>query len=265
MLELTRPIICFDLETTGIDPVTDRIWQFGALKVHPDGTEKEWSTLVNPEIEIPIEVVEATKSEVRPHGITMAELANAPLFKTIAPKLAAAFDGCDLAGYNIRSFDAPLLQNEFARAGIQVDLTNSGMLHIDAYRLYMKVRPRNLTSFVQDMTGVDISSQAHDAMHDARNTWLGLRACLEKYPHLPREPQALHSMLFERDGDSLAGGKFYFKHNAAHFNFGKHKDRKLEDVARRDRGYLQWAVSGNFEPEVKRILVNALAGTFPKA
>lgn len=264
MLQLTRPLVCFDLETTGIDPINDRIWQIGIVKVMPDGSEHDWETLVNPNVDIPPEVVEATKNEKRPHGINRKELETAPLFKDIAAKVAKGLEGCDLTGYNIRSFDVPLLEAEFVRAGVPTDLSSS-VLHLDAYRLYLKVKRRDLTNFVYDMTGVDITTEAHDAMLDARNTLRGLRACLEKYPHLPRDPQALHTMLFERDGDSLAGGKFYFKHNAAHFNFGKHKDRKLEDVARRDRGYLQWAVSGNFEPEVKRILVNALAGTFPKA
>lgn len=264
ILTLTRPLLVFDLETTGIAPATDRIWEIGIVKVYPDGTEKEWESLVNPGVPIPPEVQEATKNERWPNGITNKDLENAPPFKDIAPIVAKGFEGCDICGYNSRGFDVPLLTVELRRAGFPMDLSNAK--HIDAFKIYQKVRPRNLTDFIRHYLGEEFASQAHSALPDARGTWRALKACLAKHPEIPRTPEEIHAVLYERDGDLLCGGKFIFIGGEVMVNFGKWKDKPLKKMVLNDRRYTEWCIAPaqTFDPEVKKLLLNALSGVFPE-
>lgn len=263
-MKLTRPLLCFDFETTGINPSTDRIWQVGLVKIYPDGTEKEWESLVNPGVPIPLEVMEATRNDIRPNGVTNEELVNAPMFKELAPMLIKGFSECDLAGYNIRSFDIPLFEAECKRAGYRLDLSDAKIL--DAFKLYLHVRPRNLTSFVEDMTGdKDFARSAHDAIVDARGTWKAIQACLARYPLLPQTLEELHNMLFGQHGDSIAGGSFYFQSGDVFVNFGKYRNQPLKKIVATDAGYIAWCLGpkGNFSPEVRKIFEDALKGVYP--
>ena len=110
-LNLKKPLIVFDLETTGLDLVKDRIIQLSYIKVFPDGKEERENLYINPEREIPHEVEELT-------GITNKDVTAAPTFKEKAADLADKFKGCDFAGFNSNRFDVPLLAEEFLRAGI---------------------------------------------------------------------------------------------------------------------------------------------------
>ena len=264
MLTLERPLLVFDFETTGIVPATDRVWQIGLVKIYPDGSEKEWESLVNPEMPIPPEVAEATKNDEFPEGVQDSVLASAPKFRDLAPMLAQGFSGSDLCGYNIRAFDIPVLEAEFKRVNLSVDLSNVKV--VDVFKLYAKFRPRNLTNFVGYALGEEaareFAAMAHSALPDARWTWRALNAFLEKHPEIPRTPAAIHEVLFERDGDVLCGGKFYFKDDGrCVMNFGKWKGTPLDAV---DSGYLRWILNADFDIEVKRICQNALKGVYPE-
>ena len=136
-LNLTRPLIVFDLETTGLDFIRDRIIQISYIKVSPDGTEERENLFVNPEKPIPHEVVELT-------GITDDDVKDAPTFKTLAPQLCEKFKGCDFAGYNSNHFDIPMLAEEFLRAGIDFDFSKVRL--IDAQTIFHKMERRNLAA-----------------------------------------------------------------------------------------------------------------------
>jgi len=250
VLQLTRPLIWFDLETTGVRAQIDRIVQIGVIKWLPDGTHKEWESLVNPGCKIPKEAMDA-------HHITDEMVTNAPPFRNIAPMLAHGFRDCDLAGYNIRTFDIPFLDAEFKRAGQTVDFSKAHV--IDAFKIYMKAKPRNLAGFIMDMLG-EGHEEAHSALPDTRGTMRAFHALLEKLPHLPRTPQELHDYCFGNEGDLLCGGRFYFLNGEAHLNFGKHKGVKLKDVP---KGWLMWAAENMNEAEVRDVCAKALKGEYP--
>ena len=110
-LNLTKPLIVFDLETTGLDLVKDRIIQISYIKVYPDGKEERQNFFINPEKPIPAEVAQLT-------GISDEDVKEAPTFKKIATDLESKFKGCDFAGFNSNHFDVPMLAEEFLRAGI---------------------------------------------------------------------------------------------------------------------------------------------------
>ena len=136
-LNLTKPLIVFDLETTGLDLVKDRIIQISYIKVYPDGREERENLFVNPEMPIPADVTKLT-------GITEEDVSGAKTFKQLSAHLAEKFKGCDFAGFNSNRFDVPLLCEEFLRAGVDFDFSKSRL--IDAQVIYHKMEKRNLAA-----------------------------------------------------------------------------------------------------------------------
>ena len=136
-LNLKKPLVVFDLETTGLDIIADRIIQLSYIKVTPDGTEIRDNHLINPERTIPAFVTDLT-------GISDENVANQPTFKEIAPLLAENFKGCDFAGFNSNRFDVPILAEEFLRAGVDFDFTKCRL--IDAQTILHKMERRNLAA-----------------------------------------------------------------------------------------------------------------------
>ena len=162
-LNLTRPLIVFDLETTGLDFIRDRIIQISYIKVSPDGTEERENLFVNPEKPIPHEVVELT-------GITNDDVKDAPTFKTLALQLSEKFKGCDFAGYNSNHFDIPMLAEEFLRAGIDFDFSKVRL--IDAQTIFHKMERRNLAAAYKFYCGRKMEEDftAHRADEDTEAT-----------------------------------------------------------------------------------------------
>jgi len=136
-LNLTKPLVIFDLETTGLDLVNDRIIQIAYIKVYPDGHEERNNYLVNPGFEISPEITAIT-------SITNEDLKDQPSFKDLSKKLCDTFIGCDFAGFNSNHFDIPMLAEEFLRAGIDFEFSRSRL--IDAQTIFHKMEPRNLSA-----------------------------------------------------------------------------------------------------------------------
>lgn len=196
-LNLTKPLVVFDLETTGLDLVKDRIIQISYIKVNLDGTEVRKNQFVNPGMDIPPIVVELT-------GITNEDVKDAPSFKDLAPKLALDFSGCDFAGYNSNNFDIPLLAEEFLRAGIDFDFEKCRM--IDACTIFKRMERRNLAAAYKFYCGrkMEDDFQAHLADQDTEATWRVLQAELDYYA--PGSPVALddETKVLHNDMDELA-------------------------------------------------------------
>lgn len=249
MLTLTRPIISLDCEMTGVNAKIDRIVQIGLIKVYPDGTRKEWQTLVNPKMPIP---VESTKV----HGITDEMVENAPTFAALAPTLLAGFKDVDYVGFNV-GFDLGFLEEEFKR----VNLVFTRGKVIDGYRIFIKFERRDLTAAVEKYLGEKIED-AHDALADARNALRVVEAQLEFYPELPQTVDELHALFFEtvEDGRVDPAGKFVWRNGVAVLGFGKHAGQPLRDCG----DYLKWMLKGDFSEETKMICREALAGRYPK-
>jgi len=281
-LNLTRPLIVFDLETTGLDFIRDRIIQISYIKVSPDGTEERENIFVNPEKPIPHEVVELT-------GITNDDVKDAPTFKTLAPQLSEKFKGCDFAGYNSNHFDIPMLAEEFLRAGIDFDFSKVRL--IDAQTIFHKMERRNLAAAYKFYCGRKMEEDftAHRADEDTEATYRVLMGELDKYaPGVQEEPDRV----LENDMDCLAefskqndnvdfAGRIVWKplvgadgkpvldadgkeQKVEVFNFGKYKGRPVADVLRTDISYYSWMMGGDFTFNTKQVLTRIRLRGFNK-
>lgn len=281
-LNLTRPLIVFDLETTGLDFIRDRIIQISYIKVSPDGTEERENLFVNPEKPIPHEVVELT-------GITNDDVKDAPTFKALAPQLSEKFKGCDFAGYNSNHFDIPMLAEEFLRAGIDFDFSKVRL--IDAQTIFHKMERRNLAAAYKFYCGRKMEEDftAHRADEDTEATYRVLKGELDKYaPGVQEEPDRV----LENDMDCLAefskqndnvdfAGRIVWKplvgadgkpvldadgkeQKVEVFNFGKYKGRPVADVLRTDIGYYSWMMGGDFTFNTKQVLTRIRLRGFNK-
>ena len=160
-LNLTRPIIFFDLETTGTNVTRDRIVEFSYIKVNPDGTEESKSRRINPEMPIPPESTAV-------HHITDEDVKDEPTFRQLAKSLSKIFDGCDIAGYNSNKFDVPLLIEEFNRAGIPFE--TEGRRFVDVQNIFHKMEQRTLVAAYRFYCGKNLED-AHSAQADTRATY----------------------------------------------------------------------------------------------
>ena len=139
-LNLTKPIVFFDLETTGVNIATDKVVEIAILKVFPNGNKESKTWLVNPEMEIPQESIDV-------HGITNEKVAEEPTFKELAGQISAMIADSDLAGFNSNRFDIPLLAEELMRAGIDFDMKNRKA--IDVQVIFHKKEQRTLSAGYQ--------------------------------------------------------------------------------------------------------------------
>lgn len=256
-LILSRPLVCVDLEATGLWPGHDRIVQIAAASIFPDGSVTTWSSLVNPEQPIPPVVTKI-------HGITDEMVASAPTFAQLAPTVVALLSDRDLTGYNVARFDRRLLAAEFGRVGV-ADPTK-GAFVIDAYTLFIRQEPRSLDDALR-FYGVqqgDVPRQAHDARSDVEATVAVLAAQLHKYHDLPRTVSGLHDWLNPNDPNRIdAEGKLVWRDGVASVAFGAQAGTSLADLAANDRSFLEWVLRKNFSDEVKAIVRDALEGRFP--
>lgn len=248
------PIVVFDLETTGPDRLTDRIVEVAALKVSPDGSVAVFESRVNPGVKIPREATAV-------HGITDADVADAPAFAAVAPGLAAFLEGCDLAGYNLRGFDIPLLGREFER--VKVPFSFDGRRVVDAQVIYFRKEPRDLSAAVRTFVGREHEG-AHSALADTIAAAEVLAGQLRRYADLPREIDALAAFTAPVEGRWVdADKRFVWRDGAAVFNFGAKRGQGLAEVAVKNPEYLDWMLDADFPEEAKRIVREAREGRFP--
>ena len=242
-LQLKRPIVFFDLETTGTSPVRDRIVQMYFIKRLPDGREEVLESLVNPGVPIPPEVS-------RIHGITDDMVKDEKSFADIAAHLHGWLSGCDLAGYNSDNFDIPLLIEEFRRAGCE--FPEEGTRSIDVLEIERRVNSRRLSATYKRYTGKELED-AHDAGADIRATVEILECQLEKHPELKPDIEGLAGN-FSPSVRLDAAGKLVKIHGEICFNFGKHKGEPVK--SRPD--YVKWMLQADFQEDTKTWLREAV-------
>ena len=244
-LNLKRPIIFFDLETTGLDIAKDRIVELCYIRVEPNGNEEARSMRINPEMNIP-EVASSV------HGITDDDVKDCPTFADVAPQLAATFEGCDLAGFNSNRFDLPLLAEEFMKAGVNIDLSH--VQAIDVQNIYHKLEKRTLAAAYKFYCGRDLEN-AHSALADTQATYEVLQAQLDHYPNdLQNDVDFLAEFSRMNRNIDFAGRFVYDESGKELINFGKYKGKAIKDVLSRDPGYYSWIMQGDFTLNTKQVL-----------
>lgn len=247
--QLKNSLCVFDLETTGLQVTKDRIVQIAALKIHPDGTEEKLNLVVNPEMEIPQEVIDI-------HGITNEMAIKAPTFRALAEQIKSFFGDSDLAGYNSNKFDIPVLAEEFLRVGIEFDLTQRAF--IDVQNIFHKMEQRTLVAAYKFYCQKNLEN-AHDAMHDTKATWEVLEKQIEKYK---LKPDVVSLAELSRAGNhkilDMAGRIAMNSKEEVIYNFGKHKGKTIASVAKTEPGYYGWMLEADFPLYTKSVLRKAM-------
>lgn len=263
-LNLQKPLVIFDLETTGLDLVRDRVIQLSYIKVFPDGREERGNELINPEKPIPDIVVQLT-------GINNDDVKDKPTFKQLAAKIHEVFKGSDIAGFNSNNFDVPLLAEEFLRAGIDFDFSKCRL--IDACTIFKKLERRNLASAYKFYCGrrMEDDFEAHRADQDTEATYRVLMGELDCYTEehqraigedpegrvLENDMQALADFSKQNDNVDFAGRIVWADVKGVRtevFNFGKHKGLPVAEVLKFDPGYYSWILNGEFTYNTKQVL-----------
>ncbi|MCB2204726.1 3'-5' exonuclease [bacterium] len=255
VLQLSRPLAFFDLETTGVNIRSDRIVEIAVLKYLPNGTVRELTSRINPEIPIPPDATAV-------HGITDADVALQPTFTQFADTLLAFLDGCDLSGFNVRRFDLPLLQLELQRC--QRTLPMEGRHVIDVQTIFHRKEPRDLSAALRFYCKREHEG-AHGALADAQATADILAAQLQHYEDLPSDIAALEEVVHPKDPSWVdAEGKLVWEGNNVIIAFGKYRGTSLQQLINRDRDYLHWILDGGFHESTKSVIRKALEGSLPE-
>lgn len=250
-LNLTKPIVFFDLETTGIDVVKEHIVELCYIKLFPNGNEEAKSMRIRPADALgnSIHIPEASTAV---HGITDEDVKDCPTFKQVAQELYKVFEGCDLAGYNSNHYDIPLLVEEFLRAGVNVDFSKAKC--VDVCVIYKKMNPRTLTAAYQQYCHQNLED-AHSALADTRATLDVLEAQLDVHTdELQNDVSFLAEYSTQSRNVDYAGRMIYNENNEEVFNFGKHKGKRVVDVLKFDPSYFSWIMQGDFAEDTKRVL-----------
>ena len=241
-MKLERPIVYFDIESTGVETETARIVELACIKYNVDGTQEEKTILVNPGVPIPIEA-----SDV--HGITDEIVKDKPFFKQYAQSIRNWFDGCDLAGFNSDNFDIPLLSAEFERSGLEGINWNPNLL--DIMKLYRLLYPNTLSDVYKRLTGKELEG-AHGALVDIVGTKEIADILLPKLKETTEETLETVSdidsfMQGDKKRFDLAGKMYMDTDGVVKWNFSKNKDKAVLS----DLGFVNWFMGQGFPQESK--------------
>jgi DNA polymerase-3 subunit epsilon len=243
-LALKKPLVFFDLETTGVDVAKDRIVEISILKLHPDGKKEVKTRRVNPEMPIP-------KGSSEIHGIYDEDVKDEPTFKSMAKSLAVFIGNSDLAGFNSNKFDVPLLAEEFLRVGVDFEIDSRNL--VDVQNIFHKLEQRTLVAAYKFYCGKDLTN-AHSAEADNIATYEVLEAQIERYDELENNVNFLSEFSKRTNNVDLMGRIVFNEDNVEVFNFGKHKGTPVSQVLERDPSYYKWMMNGDFPLYTKKVL-----------
>ena len=254
-LKLIRPLVVFDIESTGVSPRKDRIIELAAIKLMPNGEEISKCWLMNPTVPIPPETTAI-------HGISDEIVKDCPTFADKAKEIFEFFRDCDLSGFNADRFDIPCLEEEFARVGMA--FAPSARKHVQ--RIYHKKEPRDLSAAVRFYLGRNHDG-AHGAEADTRATLEVLKAQMAKYTDLPQTVDEMDEYLVPHDPlNADRAGTLRWKDGELTINFGKKKGESLKKLLLNEPNYLKWILKGDFDTEVRMIIKDLLDnGRLPPA
>lgn len=250
-LSLKKPIIFFDLETTGLSITGDRIVEMSIIKIGTNGAEEEYNFRFNPEKEISAEAQSV-------HHITNEDVKDKPTFKMKAREIARIFEGCDIAGFASNRFDIPLLAEEFSKAGVTFDFSKARF--VDVQTIFHKKEQRTLSAAYKFYCDKDLTD-AHSAIADTRATYEVLKAQLDKYSDLPNDIEKLSEYSSQKRNVDLMGRVVYNEQGVETINFGKYKGRTVTEVLSSDPGYFNWIMQGDFSQDTKNVFTRIKLAT----
>jgi DNA polymerase-3 subunit epsilon len=242
-LKLKRPIVFFDLETTGVDTATDRIVEISLVKIDVDGTKSVKTRRINPEMPIP-----AAATAV--HGITDEDVKDEPTFRQIARSLAQYIEGCDFGGFNSNRFDLPMLVEEFMRAGVDVDFRKRKF--VDVQTIFHRKEQRTLVAAYKFYCDKDLEN-AHSAEADTLATYEVLEAQIERYGDIGNTIEELAAFSTHNETVDFAGRIALNDKGEEMFTFGKYKGRSVAEIFRIEPSYYSWLINGDFPQYTKKI------------
>jgi len=241
---MSRPLVIFDLETTGTDIAKDRIVEFGFIKIFENGDKEEKVRKINPTISIPEEATEV-------HSISNEDVIDCPTFSQIANSLYESIKYCDIAGYNCKRFDIPLLIEEFLRCGIEWSL--DGLNVLDSYEIEKELNPQTLSGVYSRYFGKEMEN-SHSALGDCNATLEILSKqrdvfTLNDTGHLTKKE--ISDYFFAKKKPYKFCSAFYEDEKGiVRFNIGKHKDKSVYD----EPGFLNWMLKSSFPIHTKNIV-----------
>jgi DNA polymerase III subunit epsilon len=239
-LILTRPLVFFDLETTGLNHTTDRIVEICMVKINPDLTREVKRKLINPEKNI-----EKSNSDI--HGITNEMVKDAPTFKQLANEIRQFMDGADWGGYNSNKFDIPFLMESFLRIGLTWDITDK--IFVDVQHIFHKKEPRNLAAAYKFYCQQTLEN-AHSAEADVNATIDIFLAQLNHYTDLGETLEEVQKFTGKEEIVDFAR-RMVLQNGEEVFNFGKHKGKTVASVFKTEPGYYDWMMKGDFAEHTK--------------
>ena len=243
-VKLKKPLVVFDIETTGLSIINDRIISISLLRIEPNMKENLKTFVVNPGIPIP-------EQTSRIHGFTDEDVKDKPAFKEIASVVSKMLEGADIAGFNSTRFDMPFLAEELVRAGVDIDFKKTNL--IDVQIIYHKKEPRDLSAAYKYYCGKEMQDH-HQADADTIATWEVFKSQLEKYEDLGSNFEEVYRFASHHRNADLAGHIIYNEDNVEVFNFGKYKGQSVTDVFQKDTGYYGWVLKSDFPEYTKKVL-----------
>jgi len=266
-LKLNRPLVFFDLETTGVDVGKDRIVEISMVKVYPDGKDETRTYIINPTVPIP-EFASAI------HGFYDKDVADKPTFAQVAHEINQFLQHSDLAGYNAIKFDIPLLVEEFFRVDIEFDLKNRRF--IDVQNIFHKMEPRNLKAAYKFYCDANLEN-AHSAEADARATYEILKQQIIRYENtvvqdktgketvpVVNDVKSLSEFSYQHKNADLVGHLIFNEKNQEVFNFGKYKGQSVEEVFQKEPSYYDWMIKSAFPLSTKHVISQIRMRSFNK-
>ena len=255
-LELQRPLAVFDLESTGLNPRRDRIVSIAIVVLMPSGEAQEITYLLNPTITIPQDAIDV-------HGISNEDVRGCPTFLEMGSSIAAHFDGCDLAGYNVAGYDIPLLLEECKRAGVPFSM--EGRHVVDIQKIFFQREPRDLSAAVRFYCPGETHDNPHDALGDVEATIRVLDGQFKKYADLPTTVEGLHAYCAQRDPAWMdSTGRLKWVDGHATINFGKNLGRRIKHLVDHEPRFLNWILQSDFPDDTKELITQMKNGIYPK-
>lgn len=255
-LKLNRPLLFFDIESTGLNIATDSIIELSFVKVFPDGEEriKTWRIL-------PWDYVTRTQRPISPsasavNGVKDEDLVGCPKFYEVVDDVIEWIGDSDLAGFNSAKFDLPMLAEEIERIRFYLGKDIAVNLHekkmVDVQTIYHFKEPRNLRAAYRFYCGGDDFENAHTAEADTVATYRVLQGQLDMYDDLKNDVESLSSIGGRPRIVDYAGRLIFNEDKEAVVSFGKHKGKTAREVYRTEPSYFSWIMNGEFTLDTKR-------------